>query len=131
LIAVPLVYNILSGFHFGDNKLYMREAGVWVKMNIPIEATLLTNDTRLQYYSGRKFDFSPEMRALVVRGKIKKKVLFNQDYLLLRLKKGKPLRVFEEALEEVKAFDNGKGEKAVLYKVKRAAYSLQVKDELV
>ena len=121
LFVLPLIFNVLAGFHLGEGKIYMRKAGDWVKSNLSQEVVLLTNDTRLQYYSGRKYDFTPEMRRLVMGEGIDDDVLLEQDFLLLREKKGAHPAVNVELLTKVKSFVSAKGDGAVLYKVNRRA----------
>lgn len=120
LFVLPFVINLVVGmWHSGGSKAYMREAGHWVKANLPKNAVVLANESRLRFYSGDDVYFPMPNFDLEKGEALDSNTVRKHDYLLLREKKGEQLRIPYELLTRVKAFDNGKGEQAVLYKVIR------------
>lgn len=71
MLAVPKVSNLS----------YMRDAGYWIRDELPVGTGILTNEGRLAYFSGRAYE--REIRFRVTEGL--KDSLPGADYLLLHI----------------------------------------------
>jgi hypothetical protein len=121
---LPMIVMLVSGvIHTsGNSKQYIKDIGIWVKNNIPKEASLLSNDRRLQYYSGR--DLVPEVEQIQKADEaFLEQMLERYEYLLLRdTEREKPFQylVMKGRLSIKKEVSNEKGKRAVLYQVAHA-----------
>jgi hypothetical protein len=67
-----------------SNIAHLRDAGYWVRDRLPPETKVLTNESRIAYYSGRTY----ETQIRVLELPRLKEGLANADYLLLSVERG-------------------------------------------
>lgn len=99
-LAVPKISNLA----------YLRDAGYWVRDRLPPETKILTNESRIGYYSGRTYDTQIKVLELPRL----KEGLANADYLLLSVDRGSTPSL--EGVEPGKQVDilKGAGERRVI-----------------
>ena len=123
--ALALLFIAISSlggiFDLGYSKQYMQDAGRWLAVNVPQEATVYSNDLQVMYYSQRfgnqifaqaEAFLKPEAMA---HGQWKK-----YDYLALRVDL-KELRSFTSILHEItlipiQVFHNKRGDQVRIYR---------------
>jgi len=97
------IYLIIAGtFSFGTNKSYIKEAGLWIKENVPSTATVEANDKVLLYYSGHADIEKADYRV----------------YSLSRREKDVANELEEALGEPLATFGNRKGDIAVVFEGK-------------
>lgn len=111
LITVLFVSSLLIGIiHSSSSKLHIREMGTWVKNNVDDNARIISNSTRLYYYSGRR-----------VNSTLATNISFDEykdyDYLLLYIKTD-PNALAPNQTVKVHSISNKKGSSSsILYKI--------------
>lgn len=106
-------------FDFGYSKAYLREAGDWLAVHVPADATLYCNDYQLMYYSKHfgndifnKWDKYSTMN-------ITKEKWHDYDYIALRNTKQDNQQALQIAPSYV--FKNKRGDQVSIYEVRRKA----------
>ncbi|MDF9392212.1 MULTISPECIES: hypothetical protein [Methylococcus] len=103
-----------------DYRLYLRDAGRWVRENLPAGASLATNDPRLDYYAGRRMN-QEQTRQLMAVDRLAD--WLNRPslpgYLALRLTSPRDLKKAEKALnrEPLKTFSPSPREHVLIYRL--------------
>jgi hypothetical protein len=119
MLVIVVSSNI---FNFGYSKSYIREAGQWLSLNIPEEASLYSNDEQVMHYShhfgnsifekARSFTHAD---AMLMAGKWKQ-----YDYLALRFNKhdmeNNAAILKEIPLTPMQVFANKRGDRVNIYK---------------
>jgi hypothetical protein len=114
LVALLFVLMILSSLggivRFGYSKAYIRQAGQWLSINVPKNATLYSNDYQLMYYSNHFGD--DIFKKISEYSHLDVAHQWGQfDYLAIRDDKGKlPLKA-------AIVFSNKRGDHIAIYKV--------------
>jgi hypothetical protein len=117
-----IVVSSLGGiFDFGYSKKYIHDAGQWLSVNVPSNATLYSNDYQLMYYShhfdNTIFEKAREFADIKVIADSKWK---QYDYLALRVNK-KELDDKTNVLNEIRyplvqVFSNKRGDQIRIYR---------------
>ena len=125
LSIAMVAMSALGGlFEFGYSKSYVRDAGDWLAINVPANASLYANDMQLMFYS-RHFDGDIFAKLPVYRdiNTIADKKWKQYDYLALRMsKKREPeiAAVIEHfKMKPIANFKNKRGDQVLVYQVPR------------
>lgn len=118
VIIFLMMYMLVDGLvSFGPSKLYIKEAGLWIKNNTIAESTLYSTDQTINYYAGKKYRY-PAL-ANLSESKVK------YDYTAIRIKRKSPeLRnriLVEMKTKPIKRFSNTRGDTIFLFKNKVAS----------
>jgi len=115
ILVVILISTIGSLFNVGHSKRYIRDAGEWLRQNVPAYTTLYSNDRLLMYYSKHFVNQIFEKE----REKKKKKNLKQYDYIALRINKhnnNDALKMLEGIhLTPLQVFSNNKGDEVKIF----------------
>ena len=109
LMITMLVDGLIS---FGPSKLYIKEAGLWIKNNTRADTTLYSTDNAINYYAGKKYIYPvlADPSAAVVR----------YDYIAIRVKRKNPelRKTIIKRMKKVpiKVFSNDRGDSVLLFK---------------
>jgi hypothetical protein len=89
IILLLLIFMTADGLLSvgGTSKVYIREAGIWLREHIPGEASLYTNNIKISYYSGHAIDWSQPPRWAVTEQALQSGVWRRHDYLALAVKR--------------------------------------------
>jgi hypothetical protein len=120
-ILLSAAVGIIS---FGYSKNYLHEAGTWVAKNVPEKAAVYVNDYQLMYYTERyRQDFFPTIERYTRTDTLSQGKWKQYDYLALRIGKHdheRQLAFLQKlSLSPAKEFVNERGDKVVIYKVRR------------
>jgi len=123
LIALWLLWMAIDGVTFTRNKAYLREAGTFIRNELPAQARVYTNASLLHYYSGQgiaweanwQYEMPPPKQA----------PLETYDYAAVEIKRGRFPAPWEEileagGLEEIKAFENRRGDGVRIYRIRQS-----------
>ncbi len=123
LLAILLIIiSSLGGiFDFGYSKQYMRDAGQWLALNVPKNATIYSNDVQVMYYSQH---FGNEIFAKADAFLNSKMIPNSQwkkyDYLVLRMDhkelNSATNRWYERHLIPIQVFYNKRGDQVRIYR---------------
>jgi len=126
-IILSLVLSILSIsllgdiVHFGPSKKYIREAGLWLEKEIPLNATVYSNDYQVMYYSQRFGNtIFTTAREFLAPKSLAEKRWKQYDYLAWRFNKVDEVKNRELKKEfgtPVKVFSNSRGDEVAIYKI--------------
>lgn len=122
-LAIAMIgFSSLGGlFNFGYSKSYIHEAGNWLAIHVPANASLYANDYQLMYYSAhfgnQIFSRSRTYHAQdVIAGEKWKQY----DYLAFRIHKGEVDHLLSSLaqmkLTPLQTFSNQHGDRIVIYK---------------
>ncbi len=121
-VSILVIVNISIGLlHSTSSKEYLMTLGKWVSHNISESAVLISNDTRLYYYSARKVPFDRIMHGIYKPKVIIKRTLSGTHYALLRIDADNTefnAITNSSKLLKIKEICNSKGHCAVLYGTK-------------
>lgn len=139
VLSICLLYNAIDSVtSFGHSKLYIKEAGLWLKMNSPRDIKLLSTEMGPTYYSGhenysvndgdkvglREYTWD-EAREILSSGKWKE-----YDYMVFRIKKNAPRlpdQIFSyTGLKPFKKFSNDRGDAVIIYKLDKKAKTAKI-----
>jgi len=107
---------------FGYSKAYIRQAGDWLAVNVPVNAAVYANDYQLMYYSQHfGFEIFTKAKSYSQINSIEHGAWKQYDYLALRLDK-KDESAANALLQEIHAtpvqvFSNKRGDRVAIYKV--------------
>ena len=120
VVSILVIVNVLTGlFHSSNSKEYLKLLGEWTSQNISKSANLISNDTRLYYYSGRKVPFDRVTGAFHPID-VNERVSAGVNYALFRHESDDPVfraTTISDQLLKIKEGCNSKGNCAVLYKI--------------
>lgn len=125
LVFFCILLTALGGvFEFGYSKKYIYEAGLWLKNNVPENATLYSNDFQVMFYSDHfgngifktsRAYIDPGLRKILVKQEWKK-----YDYMALRFTKKdieKNYKLIQKITwKPVMAFGNKRGDQVLIYR---------------
>ena len=117
LVIALLVLMSADSIHNGErDKLFVREATDWVRLNTPEHSSLVTNEKYIAYFSKRDFDWKTalskefQLEALLAQPKHWR----NKDYLVIYVKRREAQRwnefLAQHKLQEIQSFQ-GSSEK--------------------
>ena len=114
-IILIMILMLIDGLvSFGLSKLYVKEAGLWIKNNTSLESTLYSTDQTVNYYAGKKYPY------IVLSDLSKAKVKY--DYTAVQIKHNKQglLKkvIVKMKAEPIKIFGNKEGDRVILFKNK-------------
>ncbi|MFV1977503.1 MAG: hypothetical protein ACC651_17310 [Candidatus Scalindua sp.] len=109
LMIAMLVNGLVS---FSPSKLYIKEAGLWIKNNTTADSTLYSNDQIINYYAGKEYSYITPVKLSEAKNKY--------DYSAINIK-FKDLELINKLSEEIKSepikmFSNTKGDTIILFK---------------
>lgn len=117
LLSLALILSGTTGiYNFSYSKLYIKEAGLWLKNNVPTSANLYMNDPQLMFYSehygNNIFNRTEQFRVLDHAEKF--------DYLALRLAKEEknkalPFQTLDKMFQPIKTFSEKNGDSVVIF----------------
>jgi hypothetical protein len=97
-----------------SNLAYVRDAGNWAR-TLPPDAKVVTNEARIAYYSGRKYD----QQTKVVAVPRLKDNLADADYLLLHVERGAPPAIpGVDAGKQIAAFSGTGDRRVIVYRLR-------------
>jgi hypothetical protein len=109
-VSLLVLVSAVGGmFDFGHSKLYIRQAGNWLAVNVPSNAKLYVNDPQLMYYS----EHNRDVFFKVIKNPLGEWQQY--DYIALRLRQGEKQTL---PLSSVAEFANKRGDNVVIYKIK-------------
>ncbi|MCP4089306.1 MAG: hypothetical protein GY746_05895 [Gammaproteobacteria bacterium] len=128
-----VVYGMLDGLiSTSPSKIYVKDAGVWIKNNIDKDSSIYTNYNRVLYYSGRmeKYRGSHSIRKMLKN--ISRRKLLRFDYLALQFRQSdavimERLNVVSNCLLEVKRFSGPRKSDVVIFKTRRDACNVSTR----
>ena len=124
-ILLGMILSSLGGiFDFGYSKKYLYDAGNWLALSVPNEATLYTNDYQLMYYSKHfdRYSLFEKFRTYEDMNTIAKGQWKQFDYLAIRInkkQKANQLLISKEiSREPIKIFSNERGDQVLIYNIR-------------
>ena len=122
-IVILLLLIGINGLDLATRKRHLKEAGIWLKDNVPHNASIYTNDKILGYYSGREtevgdyYGYSKELLSQVFAS------WWGYDYIAIRIKRDQrkfPAMVMNHLRHKPDAiFKNDKADTVLIYKTVR------------
>lgn len=120
LAAIAIIGVGINGLTKFTGKRYLKEAGLWVRAELPAGVHLVTNDRKLAYYAGRhRSDGSEVIEGRKFIDKVQWHKWQPNDLVAIRVTR-RPRQL--EALvreemkgEPVKVFESDRGEKVLIY----------------
>ncbi len=128
-----IVYGMLDGLiSTSPSKIYVKDAGVWIKNNIDKDSSIYTNYNRVLYYSGRmkKFQRSHSRRRMLKN--LSRRKLLRFDYMALHFRQSDAvimdrLKVMSNCLLEIKRFSGPRKSDVVIFKTRRDACNVSTR----
>lgn len=126
IILIFIAAYAIEGFSYpGGDKLYLKNAGKWLKLNTPPRSLIYTNNNKILFYSGRYRD---KISTMPVRDPFSKEIFEKLDldkynYLAIWTSHKKPIK--DETLygmigvHPVKIFNNRKNDKVMIFSLQR------------
>lgn len=127
-IVAILVLSIISleGLDVRTKKEHIREAGLWVKNNIPDDATFFSNDPLVVYYAGRGYTgrLNDAYSTLHLREHMDKRTLKRFDYVALSIN---PKDYWEDLSRQTLWYEHGLPEKIINGVGERAVFIFKIR----
>lgn len=122
LIAVWLVSVSLEGITFTRDRAYLKEAGSWIRHELPAPAKVYTNSSLVHYYSGHGIAWGEKWQYKMPPPKARP--LEAYDYAAVEKSKGRfppAWRKIVEAgrVEMIKEFEGDRGAGIAIYRILR------------
>ncbi|MGR9073555.1 MAG: hypothetical protein ACU833_10875 [Gammaproteobacteria bacterium] len=123
VFAVFMAVNLFAGLHHSaSSKIYLKAMGIWARDNTPVSARVLSNETRLCFYSERSTDCKMKWNARRLKSKKQRENLFaGFEYLLVDMDASLPIYQELERQGELVKIHSISGKKpgtlAVLYHI--------------
>lgn len=123
LIALLLIVICAVGgiFRCGYSKQYIQEAGQWINIHVPQNASVYSNDYQVMYYS---YHFGNDIFVRsreFINGSVLENDKWKQfDYIALRTNKNNPGKIsglMQQLGTPIQIFMNKRGDEVVIYKV--------------
>ncbi len=122
-VLITLLFYLADGlFTFpGYSQYFIKDAGLWLRHNIPAQASLYTNNPKIYYYSGHMTGY---WERGIPRNKLSRELLQkapwqDKEYVVLWANHKTKLAISEISAEigslPVKIFQNGRNDRVIIY----------------
>jgi hypothetical protein len=123
VLSLMAVYAVASLLSFGDSKTYIRQAGQWLAVNAPANATIYSNDEFVMFYSNHfGNDIFPKYLQFKNLSAISQNQWKQYNFVALRISrdelKTNPI-VNQITVPPIKIFLNKRGDEVIIFQVKQ------------
>lgn len=126
IIVIALIYMLLDGLtSFSAGNAHIREAGLWMKENVPQQARLIASERTLYYYAGKPVDQEAVELASSATEDEKISEIDKKDYDYLAIDINRKKKVFEQVIidwvgnKPVHRTENRRGDAVVIFALKQ------------
>lgn len=118
ILILVLYMAIDCLWSFGASKAYLRDAGLWIDANVPVQARLYSSDSVLAYYANRGMNTPRQHRwKASAEDVVDDERLSRWDYLALVLKQDEKLPDSLVGAPVLKEFSDERNDRVLIFKI--------------